>query len=160
MQKIGMGYDVHRLGKGRDLILGGVHIPHPKGLEGHSDADVLIHAVCDALLGALGLGDIGEHFPNTDEQYRNISSLILLAKVNDLVRQEGYRVVNVDTVILTQKPSLASYKAQMRFNIAYRLALDESAVNIKATTQEGLGFIGQEEGIAAYAIVLLVKEVQ
>ena len=156
-QKIGIGYDVHRLVKGRKLILGGVEIPHDKGLEGHSDADVLLHAVCDALLGALGKGDIGEHFPNTDDKYRNISSLVLLDKVNDLVREEGFRVINIDTVILAQQPNFKAYKSKMRFNIAYRLAIDEPAVNIKATTQEGLGFIGQEQGIAAYAVALLAK---
>ncbi|MFA5088010.1 MAG: 2-C-methyl-D-erythritol 2,4-cyclodiphosphate synthase [Candidatus Omnitrophota bacterium] len=157
-QRIGIGYDVHRLAEGRKLLLGGVEIPFGKGLEGHSDADVLLHAVCDALLGAVGEGDIGEHFPNTDERYRGISSLLLLGRVNDLVRRKGYRVVNVDSVILAEEPHLKDYKNKMRSNIAQSLGVDESAVNVKATTQEGLGCIGRGEGLAAYAVVLLTKD--
>jgi len=155
--KVGLGYDVHRLTAGRKLILGGVEIPYPKGLDGHSDADVLLHALCDALLGALGAGDIGELFPNTDERFRNISSLLLLEKVNNLVQEKGFKVENVDLVLLAEEPNIKAYKAEMRFNIAFRLAIDESLVNIKATTQEKLGFVGRKEGMAAYAVVLLQK---
>ena len=158
MQKVGIGYDVHRLVKGRKLLLGGVEIPHSVGLEGHSDADVLLHAICDALLGALGKGDIGEHFPNTDEQYRDIPSLKLLKRVNDLVQAEDYMVNNVDTVILAEEPNLKAFKQKMGFLIANELAIDEAAVNIKATTTEGLGFVGQKQGIAAYATVTLIKK--
>jgi len=157
-QRIGIGYDIHRLVEGRKLILGGVEIPYERGLEGHSDADVLLHAVCDAILGALGKGDIGEHFPNTDEQYKDISGLVLLEKVNAIVEEEGYRVNNVDCVIQAEEPNLKKYKSQMRFHIAYKLAVDEDAVNIKATTQEQLGAIGNKEGIAAFASVLLIKK--
>ncbi len=157
MQRIGIGYDVHRLVKGRKLLLGGVEIPYELGLDGHSDADVLLHAICDAMLGALCKGDIGEHFPNTDRQYKNISSLKLLKKVNDLVLEEGYKINNVDAVILAQEPKLQSFKPKMIFHIADELGIDESAVNIKATTSEGLGFVGRKEGIAAYATVLLRK---
>lgn len=156
--RTGLGYDIHRLVKGRKLILGGVEIPYSKGLEGHSDADVLLHAICDAILGALGKGDIGEHFPNTDPLYKNVSSLVLLGKVNDLAQGEGYRVNNVDAVIQAQEPCLKEYKSQMRSHIAYKLAIDESCVNIKATTQEGLGALGKGEGIAAFATVLLIKK--
>ncbi len=156
--KVGIGYDIHRLVEGRKLMLGGVDIPYKKGLEGHSDADVVLHAICDAILGALGKGDIGEHFPNTDPKYKNISSLVLLAKVNELAQEQGYRVNNVDVVIQAEEPSLKTYKSRMRVPIAYKLAIDESCVNIKATTQEGLGAIGKGEGIAAFASVLLVKE--
>ena len=156
--RIGIGYDIHRFKEGRKLILGGVEIPFPRGLEGHSDADVLIHAVCDAILGALGEGDIGEHFPTTDKRYKDISSMVLLTKVSELVQEKGYVVSNVDTVIQAEEPNLKEYKTQMRFHIAYKLAVDEDAVNIKATTQEGLGSIGNKEGIAAFATVLLTKE--
>ena len=155
--KVGLGYDIHRFAEGRKLVLGGVEIPFNKGLDGHSDADVLIHAVCDALLGALGRGDIGEHFPNTDNKYKDISSMVLLEKISELVQNEGYKVSNVDTVILAEEPNLKDYKHQMRFHIAYKLAIDESAVNIKATTQEGLGALGKKEGIAAFATVLISK---
>ncbi len=158
MQRVGIGYDVHRLVTGRKLFLGGVEIPYEMGLEGHSDADVLLHAVCDALLGALGKGDIGEHFPNTDQQYKNISSLKLLKKVNALILNEGYKVNNVDAVILAQEPQVKPFKSKMAFQIAYGLGIDETAVNIKATTNEGLGFVGRKEGIAAYAVVLLDKD--
>lgn len=157
-QRIGLGYDIHRLVEGRKLILGGVEIPYTKGLLGHSDADVLLHAVCDALLGAIGKGDIGEHFPDTDEKYRGISSMLLLEKVYKLVEQEGYVVSNVDALIQAEEPQLKDYKEQMKFHIAYKLAIDEDAVNIKATTLEGLGAIGRKEGIAAFATVLLVKQ--
>jgi len=155
--RIGIGYDIHRLVEGRKLILGGVEIPHKKGLEGHSDADVLTHAVCDAILGALGKGDIGEHFPNTDQKYKGISSMVLLEKVNELVEAGGYKIANIDTVIQAEEPNLKEFKSQMRFHLALKLALDESQVNIKATTQEKLGAIGKGEGIAAFASVLLEK---
>jgi 2-C-methyl-D-erythritol 2,4-cyclodiphosphate synthase len=159
MLKIGLGYDAHRLVKGRKLFLGGVEIPYDKGLEGHSDADVLLHAICDAILGALGKGDIGEKFPNTDPQYKNIASVILLKKVNDLTREEGYAVHHVDAVIIAQEPQLKDFKNRMRFHIAYELAVEEAMVNIKATTHEGMGFIGRKEGIAALATVTLIKKV-
>lgn len=153
-----MGYDVHRLVPGRRLILGGVEIPHPRGLDGHSDADVLLHAVADALLGAAGQGDIGEHFPNTDSRYKNISSLILLKKVYELITRDGYGVANVDTVIQAEEPNLKNYKPRMKANIAEALGIEPSVVNIKATTQEGLGAIGRKEGIAAFAVVLLTRK--
>lgn len=157
-QKIGIGYDIHRLVEGRKLMLGGVEIPHTKGLDGHSDADVLIHAVCDALLGALGLGDIGEHFPDTDPQYKDIASTVLLQKVVGLVQDRAYRVNNVDVIVQAEAPKLKEYKPQIKFHLAYALAVDEESVNIKATTMEGLGPIGHQEGIAAFASVLLIKE--
>lgn len=157
-QKVGIGYDIHRFAKGKKLFLGGVEIPYTQGLEGHSDADVLIHALCDALLGALGKGDIGERFPNTDPQYKGISSLLLLEKVSQLVRAMGFTVSHVDTVIHAEEPNLKEYKPKMRIQIARKLAIAEEAVNIKATTHEGLGPIGEKKGIAALAVVLLVKE--
>ncbi|MCA9407050.1 MAG: 2-C-methyl-D-erythritol 2,4-cyclodiphosphate synthase, partial [Candidatus Omnitrophica bacterium] len=143
--RIGIGYDIHRLVQGRKLILGGVEIPYEKGLEGHSDADVVLHAVCDALLGAVGKGDIGEHFPNTDKQYKDISSMILLEKVYKIIEDQGYQVNNVDVMIQAEEPKLYQYKPQMRFHLAYKLAIDEELVNIKATTHEGLGSIGEKK---------------
>ena len=157
-QRIGIGYDIHRLVKGRKLILGGVEIPYEKGLEGHSDADVLLHAVCDAILGALGKGDIGEHFPNTDEQYKDISSLALLERVNALATEEGYAIGNIDCVIQAEEPNLGKHKSEMRRSIAGALAINANVVNIKATTQERLGAIGKKEGIAAFASVLLAPK--
>lgn len=157
-QKVGIGYDAHRLVKGRKLFLGGVEVPYGKGLKGHSDADVLLHAICDAILGALGKGDIGEHFPNTSAKYKNISSLKLLKTVNDLVKKAGYTVNNVDAVIMAEEPNLKTYKGQMRSRIAGELAINESLVNIKATTNEGMGFIGRREGMAAYATVSIAKK--
>ena len=154
--RAGIGYDLHRLVEGRKLFLGGVEIPFPKGLLGHSDADVLLHAVCDAVLGALGKGDIGEHFPNTDPQYKDISSLVLLGKVKTVADEANYRIGNVDCVIQAEEPNLKNYKPQMRANIAAQLGVDETYVNIKATTQEQLGAIGNKEGIAAFASVLLI----
>jgi len=154
--RVGIGYDIHRLVKGRKLFLGGVEIPHSKGLLGHSDADVLVHAICDALLGALGLGDIGEHFPNTDKKYKDISSLVLLSQVNKLVHKKRYKISNVDTMILAEEPKLNAFKLKMRGTIARTLTISRDAVNIKATTQEGLSF--GKKGIAAHAVVLLVKE--
>ncbi|MBF0484475.1 MAG: 2-C-methyl-D-erythritol 2,4-cyclodiphosphate synthase [Candidatus Omnitrophica bacterium] len=156
-QKVGLGYDIHRFVPGRKLVLGGVEIPYEKGLDGHSDADVLLHAICDAILGALGKGDIGEHFPNTDSAYKNISSMVLLGKVKELMDIEGYQVVNLDCVVQAEAPKIKEYKAQMKFHIAYKLAIDEDCVNIKATTQEGLGAIGQKQGIAAFVIVMIEK---
>jgi len=157
-QKIGIGYDMHRLVEGRKLVLGGVEIPYEKGLEGHSDADVLVHAICDAILGALGKGDIGEHFPDTDEQYKDISSLVLLGKIGAIVDEENYKVNNIDCVIQAEEPNFKNYKPQMRASIAEKLAVDEGAVNVKATTQERLGAIGKKEGIAAFASVLLISQ--
>lgn len=158
MQRVGIGYDAHRFVKGRKLFLGGVEIPFEMGLEGHSDADVLLHAICDAILGALGQGDIGEHFPNNDQKYKNISSLKLLNRVNSLVLTAGFQVNNIDAVILAQEPNLKVFKSRMREAIAGELAIDETLVNIKATTNEGMGFVGRKEGLAAYATVLLSKK--
>ena len=153
--RVGHGYDVHRLVTGRALVLGGVTIPHSKGLLGHSDADVLVHAICDALLGAAGLGDIGRHFPDTDPQYKNADSRNLLRRVRELLVQSGYAVHNVDATIVAQAPKLVPHMAQMQKNIAADLDLEPSRVNIKATTTEGLGFTGREEGIAAHAVALI-----
>lgn len=155
--RIGFGYDVHKLVDGRALILGGVTVPFENGLLGHSDADVLSHAVCDALLGAAALGDIGGHFPDTDPQYKNISSLTLLEKVKELLKGEGYSIGNIDTVILAEKPKLMPYIPVMCENIAKSLDIDVSQVSIKATTTEGLGFPGEGLGMVAYAIVLVEK---
>ena len=153
--RIGMGYDVHRLVEERDLILGGVRIPYEKGLLGHSDADVLLHAIMDALLGAAALGDIGRHFPDTDPAYKGASSLRLLARVGELIGEEGYVVGNIDATIIAQKPKLRPYLEQMEANVAAVLGLDRDQVNIKATTEEGLGFTGALEGIAAQAVCAL-----
>jgi 2-C-methyl-D-erythritol 2,4-cyclodiphosphate synthase len=156
-QRVGYGYDVHRLVAGRRLVLGGVDIPNPKGLDGHSDADVLIHAIADALLGAAALGDIGKHFPNTDPQYRNISSLILLTRVAMLVRERGYAIINVDATLLLERPKILPYVQQMTRNIAGALSITEDAVSVKATTGEGLGFVGAELGAAAHAVASISK---
>ena len=155
--RVGIGYDVHQFKAGRKLMLGGVEVPHPKGLDGHSDADVVLHAICDALLGAAGLGDIGEHFPNTDPKYKNISSSALLKTTNQKVNDAGFKVSNVDVMIAAQEPKLQPYKAKMRFHIAFELAVDESQINIKAGTNEGLGMIGRSQGIAAWAVAGLIK---
>ena len=157
--RIGNGYDVHRLIKGRKLILGGVEIPHSTGLDGHSDADVLLHALCDALLGAVGAGDIGAHFSDTDPKWKGISSLILLEQVAAICRDKGFKVSNVDTIIIAQKPKLASFLPDMKKNIAQTMAINFGQINIKATTTEKLGFAGKEEGIAVHAVVLLFKTV-
>jgi 2-C-methyl-D-erythritol 2,4-cyclodiphosphate synthase len=157
--RIGNGYDVHRLVAGRKLILGGIDIPHSTGLDGHSDADVLLHALCDALLGAVGAGDIGAHFPDTDSQWKGISSLILLEKVTATYRDKGFEVSNIDTIIVAQKPKLAPFLPDMKKNISQAMAIDIGQINIKATTTEKLGFAGKEEGIAAYAVALLTKTV-
>ena len=158
--RIGHGYDVHRLVPGRPLILGGVTVPYELGLLGHSDADVLAHAVMDALLGAAGLGDIGRHFPDQDPSYLGADSLKLLDHVMVLLRENGWRVGNVDATILAQKPRLAPYIEQMRENLAIRMGVDSERVNVKATTEEGLGFTGAGEGIAAHAVCLLERRAQ
>ena len=155
--RIGHGYDVHRLTEGRRLILGGVEVPYEKGLLGHSDADVLTHAVMDALLGAAALGDIGKLFPDTDAAYAGISSILLLERVAERLREAGYAVVNLDATVLAQAPKLAPYRERMRENLAHVLALDASHVSVKATTEEGLGFTGEGLGIAAHAVALLEK---
>lgn len=153
--RIGHGYDVHKLVEGRKLILGGVEIPHPLGLLGHSDADVLTHAIMDALLGAAALGDIGQHFPDTDPQYEGASSLTLLAHVMNLLKAQGWQVGNVDATVLAQAPKLAPHIPAMRQNLAHAMGVDLSQVSIKATTEEGLGFTGQKQGIATHAVALL-----
>jgi len=153
--RIGMGYDVHKLVEGRDLILGGVKVPHTLGLLGHSDADVLVHAIMDAMLGAAAMGDIGKHFPDTDEQYKGISSMLLLKKVGELIVEKGYVVGNIDATIIAQKPKLRPYINEMEVNIAHTLGITKDQVNIKATTEEGLGFTGTQEGISSQAICLL-----
>jgi 2-C-methyl-D-erythritol 2,4-cyclodiphosphate synthase len=150
-----MGYDVHKLVEGRDLIVGGVKIPHTLGLLGHSDADVLLHAIMDALLGAAALGDIGKHFPDTDPQYKGISSIKLLEHVAALITEKGYVVENVDATIIAQKPKMRPFIPEMEQNIAKALGVDVSQINVKATTEEGLGFTGKEEGISAQAICAL-----
>ena len=153
--RIGHGYDVHRLVPGRDLILGGVKIPYELGLDGHSDADVLLHAVSDALLGAAGLGDIGRHFPDTDPKYKGADSLVLLNIMGQKVAQKGYRVSNIDVTMIAQKPKLKDYISRMEENIASALGLDPERVNVKATTEEKLGFTGTGEGMACHAVCLL-----
>ena len=153
--RVGMGYDVHKLVEGRDLILGGVTVPHTLGLLGHSDADVLVHAIMDALLGAAALGDIGKHFPDTDPQYAGISSMKLLEHVRDLIEKEGYVIENIDATVIAQKPKLRPYIEQMEQNVADTLRIAKNQVNIKATTEEGLGFTGAQEGISANAICSL-----
>ena len=157
--RIGNGYDVHRLVAGRKLILGGIHISHATGLDGHSDADVLLHALCDALLGAVGAGDIGAHFPDNDPQWKGISSLILLEQVTATCRDKGFEISNIDTIIVAQKPKLAPYLTDMKKNISQAMSVDIGQINIKATTTERLGFAGKEEGISAYAVALLTKTV-
>lgn len=157
MIRIGHGYDVHKLVEGRDLILGGVKIPHTLGLLGHSDADVLLHAISDSLLGALALGDIGKHFPDTDPRYKGADSLELLRHVVQLIHENGYAVGNLDAVILAQKPKLAPHIPQMRENIAKVCEISVDRVSVKATTEERLGFTGREEGISAHCVVLLQK---
>lgn len=155
--RIGHGYDVHRLVSGRRLILGGVEIPHETGLDGHSDADVLLHAICDALLGAAAMRDIGFHFPDNDNSFKDISSLLLLGRVKELILQKGYNVSNIDATILAQNPKLAPYIPDMINHISSVLGISANDVNIKATTEEGLGFTGAKEGIAAHAVVLINK---
>jgi 2-C-methyl-D-erythritol 2,4-cyclodiphosphate synthase len=154
--RIGFGYDVHRLVEGRKLVIGGVEIPHAKGLAGHSDADVLLHAICDGLLGAMGEGDIGKHFPDTDPQFRGISSLKLLRRVTAILAERNLSVGNLDTMVIAEQPRIMPYIPSMRAQIAEAMQIAEEKVNIKATTSEGLGFVGEGEGIVAYAVVLLV----
>ena len=155
MYRIGNGYDVHRLIKGRNLILGGVDIPHGLGLDGHSDADVLCHALCDSLLGACGEGDLGKYFPDTDNKWKGVSSLVLLEKSGELVAERGFQISNIDTTIVAQQPKIGPHIESMTTKISETLKIDPTQVNIKATTTERLGFTGREEGIAAYAVALL-----
>ena len=155
--RVGLGYDVHKLVEGRKLIIGGVDIPHEKGLLGHSDADVLIHAVMDSIIGALALGDIGKHFPDTDEKYKGADSIKLLEFVYNLINEKGYDIGNIDCTIIAQSPKMAPHIQNMRANIAKALNTSIEDINVKATTEEGLGFTGAKEGIAAQSICLLVK---
>jgi len=158
--RIGNGYDVHRLVEGRKLILGGIEIPFEKGLLGHSDADVLIHAIMDGLLGALALGDIGQHFPDTDEAYKGISSIKLLNHVKKLIDDRGFEIVNIDSQIVMQQPKLKPYIVEMRKNLAEELGLELNRVSVKATTEEKLGFTGEEIGVKSYAVVLLKEKIK
>ncbi len=155
--RIGQGVDYHQLVEGRELWLGGVHIPHTKGALGHSDADVLLHAICDAMLGALALGDIGTHFPDTDAKFKNIDSKILLAESNALIKQKGYEIVNIDATLVLETPKIKPYVAKMQEAICTCCALDLSQISIKATTAETMGFVGRQEGVMAQAVVLLKK---
>ncbi len=155
--RVGIGYDVHRLVEDRKLIIGGVEIPYEKGLLGHSDADVLTHAIMDALVGAAALGDIGQHFPDTDPAYKGADSIFLLKKCGDLLAEQGYHVCNIDSIIIAQAPKMAAYRAQMRENIAAALGIPVEDVSVKATTEEHLGFTGRKEGIASQAVVLIEK---
>jgi 2-C-methyl-D-erythritol 2,4-cyclodiphosphate synthase len=153
--RIGTGYDVHRLEEGRRLILGGIHIPYSQGLAGHSDADVLVHAICDALLGAAAMGDIGQHFPDTAKEYKDINSLLLLREVGKKLQDKGFMVVNIDSTVVAQQPKLAPYIAAMREKIAGTLGISAEQVSVKATTTEHLGFEGRMEGISAQAVALI-----
>ena len=155
--RIGQGYDVHRLVEGRKLIIGGVDIPYEKGLLGHSDADVLLHAVMDALLGAAALGDIGQHFPDSDERYKGISSIALLKEVGKILQENGYMIENIDSTVIAQRPKLLPYRPQMAENIAAALGIEKEQVSVKATTEEGLGFTGNGEGISSQAICMLTS---
>jgi 2-C-methyl-D-erythritol 2,4-cyclodiphosphate synthase len=157
MLRIGNGYDVHVLTEGRKLVLGGVEIPHTKGVLGHSDGDVLVHAIMDAMLGALALEDIGQHFPDTDIQYKNIDSMVLLSKVKELIYSKGYKITNLDSIIVLQKPKVKPYIEAMRKRIAETLELEIDQVSVKATTEEKLGFTGDESGVKSYCVVLLEK---
>lgn len=157
MFRIGNGYDVHKLVEGRKMILGGIEIPHRLGLLGHSDADVLVHAIMDGLLGALALGDIGKHFPDTDDKYKGISSIKLLKEVASFIKNKGYEVVNIDSIVAAEQPKLKPYIDEMRKQVAEALGVEIEAISIKATTEERLGFTGREEGIKSYAVVLLKK---
>ena len=154
--RVGLGYDVHKLVEDRDLILGGVNVPHTLGLLGHSDADVLVHAIMDALLGAAALGDIGKHFPDTDEAYKGADSMVLMARVRELIEEKGYVIENIDATIIAQKPKLRPYIDQMEENIAKVLRIERDQINVKATTEERLGFTGREEGMASQAICSLM----
>jgi 2-C-methyl-D-erythritol 2,4-cyclodiphosphate synthase len=156
--RVGFGYDVHAFVTGRPLFLGGIEIPYPFGLQGHSDADVLLHAICDALLGAIGEGDIGKHFPDTDSQYRDIRSTVLLKRVIKEIKEKGFHLINIDATIVAQKPKLSEFISRMVKQIADVLEIEPGRVNVKATTTEGLGFAGREEGIGAYAVALVEEE--
>lgn len=156
--RIGHGYDVHRFCEGRPLFIGGVNLPHDKGLLGHSDADVLLHAICDALLGAAALGDIGKHFPDTSEEFHNIDSKILLKRTVELIKQKGYKIENIDCTVIAQKPKLSPYIENMRECISKICGIDVDSVNVKATTEEKLGFTGREEGISAHAVCLIERK--
>ena len=158
MIRIGQGFDVHEFGEGRPLIIGGITIPYDRGLTGHSDADVLLHTIADAILGALALGDIGKFFPDTDDKFKDADSSLLLAEVVEMMQQKGYEIGNIDAVVIAERPKLRGYIDQMRGNVAALLKTDISNVNIKATTSEKLGFTGREEGIASEAVVLLKKQ--
>ena len=158
MLRVGFGYDAHRLTEGRGLILGGVKIPHEKGLLGHSDADVLSHAVGEAVLGALALGDLGTHFPDTDQKYKDVSSLKILSMINDLAEKENASIINIDSTIVAEEPRMSGYISRMRKNIADALKIDTDFVSVKVTTTEGMGFAGAKEGMAAYAVVLVDKK--
>lgn len=153
--RVGLGFDVHPFAEGRRLILGGVEIPYEKGLDGHSDADVLTHAVMDAILGAAGLGDIGDHFPPSEAKYKDISSMLLLDRVMSLLKEKGYCVLNLDCVIMAEDPKVAPYRSKIKASLAQQIGLAEDMINIKATTTEGLGFIGRKEGIAAQTVCLI-----
>lgn len=155
--RIGTGYDVHRLVEGRKLVMGGVEIAHEKGLLGHSDADVLLHAICDALLGAAALGDIGRHFPDTSPKYKGISSLMLLSEVQRLLQESGFRVNNIDATIVAERPKMSPHIPEMTANISGAVKIPRTSVNVKATTTEGLGFAGKGEGIAAYAVCTIAR---
>ena len=157
MLRIGNGYDVHVLTEGRRLVLGGVEIPHTKGVLGHSDGDVLVHAIMDAMLGALALGDIGQYFPDTDMQYKNIDSMLLLSKVKELIYSKGYKIINLDSIIVLQKPKVKPYIEAMRKRVAEVLEIEVDQVSVKATTEEKLGFTGDESGVKSYCVVLLEK---
>ena len=157
MLRIGNGYDVHRLVEGRKLVLGGIEIPHTKGVLGHSDGDVLIHSIMDGILGALALGDIGQHFPDTDMKYEGIDSMLLLKHVRYLMEERGYEIINLDSIVVAQRPKLKPYIENMRERIAEVLGLEKGQVSVKATTEEKLGFTGEEEGIKSYCVVLLKR---
>jgi len=156
--RIGFGYDVHQFAEDRKLILGGIEIPFEKGLKGHSDADALLHSICDAMLGALALGDIGQHFPDTDPEYKGIDSQLLLTEVNNLIENEGYKIGNVDSTIVLQRPKLASFILDIRKNMASILYCDIEQVSVKATTSEWMGFVGEEKGVKVITTVMLIKE--
>ena len=158
MMRIGFGFDVHQLQEGRDFWLGGIHIPAKKGILGHSDADVLLHAICDAILGSLALGDIGKHFPDTDQSFKGVDSKVLLEKVMELIAEKGYKIGNIDTTVVCQQPKIMPYALQMQTCIANICNIEITDISIKATTNETMGFIGREEGIVAYAVVLLLKK--
>jgi len=157
--RVGIGYDVHRLGEGLPFFLGGVKIPHSKGAIGHSDADVLIHAICDALLGAANLGDIGRHFPDTSDEFKGIDSKILLRRTHELIRQKHYKIVNIDCVVMLEKPKVKDFIVEMQAALAKVLELDSDRVSVKATTTEGMSFVGKEKGVAAQAVVLISREI-